>query len=873
MYSAKPLGINIKDNDYDVQDGFLLESINKQWRDGAFRPVPERLISDIDTAGYSDIILHKVSDENQINVLGFKDAAPNINVLFWIGTITNGVYAAIAPVNANIIRTAGMSFTILNGLVYFMGDGSSATEQYYHRIQFVESTGIYEVKNMYAWKSLIPFYPFQSDIEMVAPKNTVNVFSQCGMILIRFAAVLKSGEVVLHSPIYPFLLYGLNRSSTAIDKGTVIDNIHTLINMDLDYGALLSLYGEEMSAINFYATTPYYENLLTTTYSGAYDTATLVTSETIIGQSTIKAQEPFYLIKTIQTPAASTEKILLTVGQMDIDISFTSITTSKVDISSIAAGEIMPVDNFSYHKVFGQITSNNGRILINNPTTVLSEGHIRSLATENVASDVGFRIETEDGKLSGIAYIIDKALKFVDTVGTSVRPRGIMSYPDGRATFAGGSNVADGALRLFKTKRNELHNIACAFNISGSGFDTITFAVDGSNVESLTDYNCYLVYSGYDEQTAINQPIVSAKYDSQNRIQFSEAGEFSVWPALNSYRVGEGKIMAVGANSVNPAESETVAPLVIGTTDGNYTFNYDQSGNTLGYVTKNSNIPYISKETLQVGDTILFISDRGLMAFNGGEPISLTEEFFPDQGNGNYPVNETIYPNYNLITTRYFGGTGNPYTVDDIVDYLKDALLAFDARRETIWCSNPNKTYSLTYGLKTGHWGMNTLVFNERIELFSIIGTDEGDIYSRYLVKKAGENNLLILSGEDSTKEVEFHLMTRPLKMQTPDDYKRIGRIISRCEYFRKNTGTGYFTFGLWGKQDANKNKVNIPLVAIDDISTANFPGDVRQDIPIGSQKGKYKFITILQGGKALPESSISRFDIEAYLVDEKQLR
>lgn len=877
MYSAKPLGINIKDNDYDVQDGFLLESINKQWRDGAFRPVPERIISDIDTTGYSDIILHKVSDENQINVLGFKDAAPNINVLYWIGTITNGVYASIVPVTAWITRTSGMSFTILNGLIYFMGDGSSTTEQYYHRIQFIESSSIYEVKDMYAWKSLIPFYPFQSDIEIVAPASAVNVLSQCGMILIRFAAVLKSGEIVLHSPIYPFALYGLNRDGSAIGKGTVIENIHTLINMDLDYGALLSLFDDEISAINFYATTPYYETVLTADYSGANDTALMVTSQTIIGQSTIKAQEPFYLIKTIQTPAASTEKILLTVGQMDIDISFTAITTAKVDISTIAAGELMPVDNFSYHKVFGQITSNNGRILINNPTTVLSPGHIRSLASQNVASDVGFKIETEDGKLTGIAYEIDKALdipvKAHEADPYITTPRGILSYPDGRATFTGGSAAANGEILLFKTRRNELHNIACAFNIVTASFDTISFAVDGLNVEASTNYNVYLHYFDYDEITSINQPIVAIKYDSQNRIQFSEAGEFSVWPALNSYRVGEGKIMAVGANNVNPADSETVAPLVIGTTDGNYTFNYDQSGNTLGYITKNSNIPYISKETLQIGDTILFVSDKGLMAFNGGEPISLTEKFFPDQGNGNYPVNETIYPNYNLITTRYFGGTGNPYTVDDIVDYLKDALLAFDARRETIWCSNPNKTYSLTYGLKTGHWGMNTLVFNERIELFSIIGTDEGDIYSRYLVKKAGENNLLILSGEDSTKEVEFHLMTRPLKMQTPDDYKRIGRIISRCEYFRKNTGTGYFTFGLWGKQDANKNKVNIPLVAIDDISTANFPGDVRQDIPIGSQKGKYKFITILQGGKALPESSISRFDIEAYLVDEKQLR
>lgn len=549
MYSARPLGINIKENDYDVEDGFLRESINLQWRDGANRPVPERIISEIDVTGYSDIILHKVSDENQINVLGFKDAAPQKDLLYWIGTITNGVYASITPVTAWVSRTSEMTFTILNGLIYFMGDGSTATEQYYYRIQYVESTGIYELKNMYAWKTLIPFYPFQTDIELVAPKNTVNVFSRCGMIHIRFAIVLKSGEIVLHSPIYMFALYGLNRSNAAMTKGTVVENIHTLVNMDLSYATGdLTILDQEISAINFYATTPYYESELTVNYSGGSDSADLLTSATALGQSTIKAQEPFYLIKTIQAPTESTVKILLTVGQMDSDITFTSITTSKIDISTIAAGEIMPVDNFSYHKVFGQITSNNGRIIINKPTTVLSGGYIRSLATVSAASDVGFKIETEDGKISGIAYETDKALNIPPKAHESdpyiTGTRGILSYPDGRATFVGGSASANTEILLFKTKSNELHNMACAFNMVSVSFDTITFAIDGANVESTNDYNIYPTYFDYDEITGVSQPIVSAKYNSENRVQFSEAGEFSVWPAINSYRIGEGKIMA-----------------------------------------------------------------------------------------------------------------------------------------------------------------------------------------------------------------------------------------------------------------------------------------------------------------------------------------
>ena len=189
MYSVKPIGLNTKDNDRDVPDGSLLESINMQWRDGAFKPIPERLSSGISGLNYKHIILHKVGDENTINVLGFNvtpgtesflafDLAGYLggeviggNILEWFGTIANGVYATKTITQIPFVMTPGMSFTILNGLIYFMGDGSSEDEQYYLKLEFDESTSTYKLSDMYKWKSLIPFYPFQQNIDLLAPKN------------------------------------------------------------------------------------------------------------------------------------------------------------------------------------------------------------------------------------------------------------------------------------------------------------------------------------------------------------------------------------------------------------------------------------------------------------------------------------------------------------------------------------------------------------------------------------------------------------------------------------------------------------------------------------------------------------------------------
>ena len=91
MYQVNLRGINTKQNDRDVDDGFLQESINLQWRDGAYRPIPKRLAYTMTgTAFAKEIIMHKVSDEDKINVLMLGSDG----ILAWYGTIENGVYTA-----------------------------------------------------------------------------------------------------------------------------------------------------------------------------------------------------------------------------------------------------------------------------------------------------------------------------------------------------------------------------------------------------------------------------------------------------------------------------------------------------------------------------------------------------------------------------------------------------------------------------------------------------------------------------------------------------------------------------------------------------------------------------------------------------------
>jgi len=717
-----------------------------------------------------------------------------------------------------------------------------------------------------------------------------------------------------------------------------------------------------VSAINIYASTADYESKFLQDYSDTYTVAYLLGETDIKGKLSKKAEEPFYLVKTISAPT-SKEKLMLSVGSFDTDILFPTptYTYSKVDITSIASGELMPVDNFTYHKLYGKITSYNGRIVVKRPTTILSGGHIRSLATKDVESNESFSIITEDGTLEGVSYYVDKAIEFTTN---GIKTRGILSYPDIRASQIGASEVLGEDIRLYKCRKNVLHNLSCNFDMFSAKENTVTLTVDTDplKLNATTDYCVYISYDNsipstggnhviyqvpsgqidgrdtfevpeqidllritsarsttniyvQDEDyiidnagtggngrfiftvapvddiilryyTAIITPAspeiptispsvldANVKYSSENRIQFSQAGEFKVWPALNSYRIGEGKVMSLGIGSVDPSDSQVISPIIIGTTDGTYTINLDPSGtNFIASITKTKNIPFISEEILEIDNNILFVSDRGLMVFSNGDIQNLTTNFFPQQGSGGFPVTDSIFSGYNLLTSEFLGGMGNPYQLDDIVTYMRGALLAYDGRRRNVWCSNPTYNFSLVYNLDVAQWCMSTTVFSQKMDFFSIINTPDFELYTQYMIKLVGNNTLAILSGEDLTKEVFYHILTRPIKSQYVDDYKVLSRAMIRTLLVRKSSA-GYVYLGLWGQQDIDRNKKSIPIVLKKDNRTSVFPNNIRYHLPINCRKGKYKSLTILQGGKALPESYISSFDLDISLVDNKKLR
>ena len=866
MYSINPLGINIKQNDRKVPDGFLQESINMQWRDGAYRPIPERLSASIsDTSGKDEIILHKVSDEDQINVLMF-----DAGVLKWFGQIDNGVYTAKSSAVTitdfpTVTDFEALSFTILNGLVYFM----STTDEFYYRLEYNDSEDVYEVRNMYEWKNLISFYESAGTKSGFIDQGDADrwLVTRCGIIAYRFTLVLETGEEVLPSPIYVSHIYSLNLKNGDIEEDETLSNIHTIVNTNTNFATGTDV--SQISAINVYATVPFYKTVTEDEYTstGSHFEDMITRNEE---RSEVKkmAEQTFHLVNTFDTGGLnqnSDKNIIFYAGSFRLDYTAGLTNSISVNMDTIAAGQTIPNDSFSYHSLFGKIRSYNNRLNIQRPKVILSKGNMRALAiSSGTASKVGYETDTEDGNRRGVAFEDTAAIEFISS--TRTRMRGLLSYPDSRAIKAGGGESLTSDVRLFNLRENEAFNMSCAFDfaeLEPVSDPTLTEQTVDSVDQIRMDFDptTYFIYGNGSEQISNPDIIDDLSYLNENRLQFSAAGEFTVWPAANSHRVGSGRIQFVGDNNVDPSNSDYIAPLIIGTTEGVYTVNFDTTGATLiQSITKTANIPAVSEESIQIDQHLIYVSDKGLMTIVNGQLDNLTDEFFPQFGNGGFPVANTVYPNYNVLTSEIFGGN-NPYVLTDIIDYLKGAIFAYDARRENLWCSNSNRNYSLIYNSTRKQWDVSTYVFSKVVDLFAFINSNSDSIYSRFLTLNSN-GNLDILSGENNDVEVFTHLLTRPIKLADDDSYIKVQRLIARCELYR-NTSSGFFAFGMWGKQDINKDKVNIPLVAIKDNTSANWPNNIRQDIPIGRHKGKYKTITMLHGGKMLPTSSIDVIDFE----------
>ena len=201
----------------------------------------------------------------------------------------------------------------------------------------------------------------------------------------------------------------------------------------------------------------------------------------------------------------------------------------------------------------------------------------------------------------------------------------------------------------------------------------------------------------------------------------------------------------------------------------------------------------------QLDNAVLFPTDRGIMLISGSQTQCISDAinsshppFHSPRAEAEAEDNPTgppqpavpILPGLNKLHDMLGHTPDTCLPTLPFTDYLRQCRMIYDYIHQRVILYAPGITYAYIFSLKSGKWGM----------IFSNIASHLNSYPEALAVDN--ENHIIDLSQTDSS-QVKSLLITRPLKLDTPDIHKTIDTIIQRG-HFRK----GHVRTILYGSRD-----------------------------------------------------------------------
>lgn len=210
--------------------------------------------------------------------------------------------------------------------------------------------------------------------------------------------------------------------------------------------------------------------------------------------------------------------------------------------------------------------------------------------------------------------------------------------------------------------------------------------------------------------------IISYDFLNKNKLHFSNILRLSetdnpfIYPAINSYAFGEKNtnILAIEATVGQITETKFgMFPLYVFTDIGIYAMGVGAGNIAYQNITPVNNHIIKNKRTLNVGNSILYLSDNGLNIISGRETKLLSElvKGVPESIN-------TIYSGADISSNiaEHFGFVLGDFSTTDFLEEIKNAEFVYDnVREEVLFVCN---SYSYIYSLKYNVFYKSTDVFN-----------------------------------------------------------------------------------------------------------------------------------------------------------------
>lgn len=449
---------------------------------------------------------------------------------------------------------------------------------------------------------------------------------------------------------------------------------------------------------------------------------------------------------------------------LTLDEIYAMTTRSVIDIpenylQTLLQYERMTDDYDSHDTLIPQYLFNfNNRLFISNITKMLANPNgLASYVSYNNVSYVTVEGQTTAQSTNfyvyvfvrqdDIEYVVSSETSVVNINVGSFCPLAYYFYPNPNAYKVVLVDANDTQRRFeFRLKRHDFLNGAFFFN----GWDSDIISDAGRRPkfpETSTDRSVLL----------------------PNKIYTSEVNNPFNFPVTSINTVGTGTVNGIATVTEPLSQGQFgYADIYIFTTEGIWVAKINQEGKINNIDTVIKDVCTNPKSITQLGKSVLFVSDRGIMLIAGSTVSCISDDI------AQTPFNFFSLPKHEqLLSKAQF--TDSDVYFKQFLDFLKDCQMAYDYTHQRIIVFNPTLdgndnllfSYAYVYSLKSQLWG--TMQSNFKSTINSYPDALAVDV----------DNNLISFS--DSNDAVtNGMIVSRPFKLDNPDALKSVHSVIQR---------------------------------------------------------------------------------------------
>lgn len=251
-----------------------------------------------------------------------------------------------------------------------------------------------------------------------------------------------------------------------------------------------------------------------------------------------------------------------------------------------------------------------------------------------------------------------------------------------------------------------------------------------------------------------------------NKIYISEINNPFIFPVTNIITIPCGRVSALcsAAKALSQGQFGQF-PLYAFTDDGIWALELTATGTISARQPITRDVCTNPHGILQIDNAVLFPSDRGIMMISGSQTQCIT-----DSVNTSSPFNLLQLPAMEKLHSMLGHSADNCLPVLPFDAFLKDCAMLYDYPHQRIILFNQSISYAYVFSLKSHRWGMMHSRLNYPVNSYpeALAVTHDG-----YLANFAFSDG----------NPVRGLLVSRPVKLETPDVLKTVDTVIQRGHF------------------------------------------------------------------------------------------